>query len=107
MYLKKIILILSILFSVKNLFSQEVNFMEIEAKYFRFIERTYNNLESLNIDLSEYKIGLLVKNNILYITYIKPDSETKSRFGSPPKYPSFVFEIDIKTGEIISFRSIR
>ena len=101
-----IIIFLTIIFlSIQNLFSQEGIQMEIKAKYFKFIEKTYHDMEIRGIDLSEYEISIKIENNILYVRYFKPDSE--SWLGSPPGYPILNYEINITSGEIVNIKGER
>ena len=80
--------------------------MEIEVKYFKLIELTYHDMESLGIDLSEYKINIRIINNILYVHFYKQDPNWTG-FGSPPGYPARQYEVDIISGEIINIRRFR
>jgi len=101
--MKRIMIFL--LFLNNCLFSQEVSQMEIEAKYFKLVETAYRDMESRNIDLSEYKIQMRIENEILYVRFYKPYS--KSWRGSPPGYPILNYEINAASGEIIRIQGER
>jgi len=106
MCLKKMF-ILAVFLSATNLFSQEVFQMEIDAEIFRLVAITYNDMETRGIDLSDYKIHLLIHNDTLYVQFYIPEATSLLSYGSPPGYPTIVYELDIESGEILRFRGIR
>jgi len=105
LYLKGKLFIIIIFLLCQNLFSQEVFQMEIKAKYYKLIEKTYHDMEIRGINLSEYEISIKIENNILHVRYFRPSMPPM--LGSPPESPTINYEIDVTSGEIIKIRGER
>jgi hypothetical protein len=98
--MKSKVLFFTLFFTLLNIFSQEEFQTEIKAGYFKLIEKTYNDMERMNIDLSKYVMSISIENNILYVRFHNPEANWTG-LGSPPGFPIFNYEVDITSGEII------
>lgn len=107
---KKAFIFVSLL-SLQILFSSEVFAMdipgvfrfdmEIKARYIPLIAKAYNHNDLKVIDLTDYVIEILSRDGILHLRFSNPTARRPGQMGSPPRYPTVNFQIDIETGEIL------